>query len=118
MKSRIGEVRRANNGLNMEIIGYNNSHDITIRFEDGTVVTNKHYSEFVKGSIRNPNVRSEKLKHERVGEYGVSSNNESMTIIAYRNANDVDIKFGDGTVVKRKTYANFNKGTIKKPNKY
>jgi hypothetical protein len=54
-KSRVGEKRLANNGQTMEIIEYNKSTDITVQFEDGTVVPNRNYQAFITGFIRNPN---------------------------------------------------------------
>ena len=38
-----------------------------------------------------------------------------MTLIAYRNVSDVDIKFEDGTIVEHKYYQNFKEGTILYP---
>lgn len=49
--SRVGEKKIANNGIMMEIIAYRNANDIDVRFQDGTVVLNKSYAAFHKGSI-------------------------------------------------------------------
>ncbi|WP_291632131.1 hypothetical protein, partial [Clostridium sp.] len=38
-----------------------------------------------------------------------------MTIISYRNNNDIDIQFEDGTIIYNKSYGNFKKGNIKYP---
>ena len=32
------------------------SNDIDVKFEDGTIVTNRNYQDFKSGEIRNPNV--------------------------------------------------------------
>ena len=37
--------------MKMEIIGVNNFKDITIRFEDGTIVEHKVYSDFKSGMV-------------------------------------------------------------------
>ena len=52
----------------------------------------------------------------RVGETNIANNGQVMTIIEYRNCNDIDIEFEDGTVVKNKNYGNFKLGNIKNPN--
>ena len=39
-----------------------------------------------------------------------------MTIIGYRNGNDIDIQFEDGTIVKNRIYRRFKEGKIKNPN--
>ena len=52
--TRIGETRLMNCGLNATIIAYRNSHDIDIKFEDGEFVTNRYYTDFIKGKISNP----------------------------------------------------------------
>ena len=40
---------------------------------------------------------------------------QMMTIIAYRGAGDIDIRFEDGTVVENRAYAKFRKGNIGHP---
>ena len=55
-------------------------------------------------------------KIDRTGETNIATNRQTMTIIEYRNNNDIDIQFEDGTVVKNKSYNNFKKGKIKNPN--
>lgn len=51
----------------------------------------------------------------KVGEINVAKNGMSMEIIAYRDNNDIDVKFEDGTIVKGKTYLSFKRGTISLP---
>ena len=63
--SRLGETRMMNNGMMATIIVYQNSLDIDIQFEDGTIHCNKAYRDFKRGEIGNPNY---KLMH------GVSTN--------------------------------------------
>lgn len=107
---RIGEVNRAKNGMLMKIIEYGNVRNIDVQFEDGTVVTNKTYSDFKKGSIANP--LSFKL---RVGEENIANNGMKMKIIEYRSLTDIDVQFEDGTIVHNKNYGNFKRGLISNP---
>lgn len=51
----VGEVRYNNNGEEMKIVRYGGVHDIDVQFvKDGTVIKNKNYNDFKKGSINNP----------------------------------------------------------------
>lgn len=52
----------------------------------------------------------------RVLETNIANNGQVMTIIEYRNCNDIDIEFEDGTIVKNRTYRRFKEGKIKNPN--
>lgn len=115
--SRLGISIMANNGQRMKIVKYNNSRDIDVQFEDGTIVKNKKWQAFVKGAIHNPNAVNHVTKHnmrnERIGETSVANNGMHMEIIAYRNANDVDIRFEDGLIVTHKKYRHFQLGNIR-----
>lgn len=56
MKSdKIGEISISTVGQKMKIIEYYNSSNITVEFEDGTIIKNKQYSNFKSGNIKNPN---------------------------------------------------------------
>ena len=108
-KDRINEINIAKNGEKMTIIEYRNANDIDVMFEDGTIITHRQYTSFKKGNI-------EKNKKNRKGEVNIAKNGQRMTIIEYRNANDIDIQFEDGTIVKHRQYTSFKKGTIQNPN--
>ena len=54
-------------------------------------------------------------KRNRIGETSIANNGQKMTIIAYKNNKNVDIKFEDGTVVNKR-YSEFKKGIIRNPN--
>ena len=117
-QSRIGESIVANNGQTMTIIDFAGTTDITVKFEDGTIVKNKNYQAFKRGAIRNPNKYHTLVKRKsdvRIGETNRSSCGLMMTIIAYRSAKDMDIKFEDGTVVEHVWYNRFLTGNIKHP---
>lgn len=51
-KERMGKINKNTNGSLMEIIKYNNSNDILVRFEKGNLV-NTEWSKFLKGQVRN-----------------------------------------------------------------
>ena len=106
---RIGETNINNKGLKMTIIAYRNANDIDVQFEDGTIVENKQYSNFLKGAIAYP-------MEDRIGETNINNQDLIMTIMAYRGCMDIDIQFEDGTIVKNREYGSFLKGTIANPN--
>ena len=110
---RVGEKRIANNGQKMTLIRYGGSQDVDVRFEDNTIVKHKTYGSFVKGEIRNPNFPY--LTSLRVGEKNKAINGQTMEIINYYGANNITVKFDDGTIVYNKTYGAFKKGEIKNP---
>lgn len=118
LKDRIGEKNIANNGMQMTIIAYRNSTDIDIQFDDDIIVYNKTYNSFKKGTIRHPVVKS---KHKntlsnRIGETSIATNGMKMTIIKYRQTEDMDIKFEDNVIVTHKAYREFKNGNIAHPN--
>lgn len=50
---RLGEERVMKCGLKCKIIEYKKYLDITVKFEDGTIVKNKQYANFLSGHINN-----------------------------------------------------------------
>jgi hypothetical protein len=117
-KGRIGDTITATNGQTMTIIGYRGSADIDVQFSDGTIVEHRTISAFNKGTIRNPNSKVNSLKFvtNKIGETSKTTNGQLMTIVGYRNSQDIDIQFSDGTVVYNKIYHNFVKGKVINPN--
>ena len=54
-KLSIGTTVYATNGQRMEIIGGTGSHDVDVRFEDGTVVKHRRLHFALQGAVKNPN---------------------------------------------------------------
>lgn len=108
----VGMTSRHTSGELMTIEEYFGTNNITVKFEDGTVVYNKTFNSFKNGEIA-----KEKIDYEskRVGESIRHSNGMLMTIIAYRSSIDVDIMFEDGTIVRHKRYDVFKNREIKYP---
>lgn len=51
-------------------------------------------------------------KIERTGEIGIMTTGLKATIIAYRNANNMDIEFENGIIVHNQSYGHFVRGQI------
>jgi hypothetical protein len=56
------------------------------------------------------------MHNKFVGEESISNqSHQKMTIINWRNTNDIDIQFEDGTIVYHKAHINFKRGEVKNP---
>ena len=53
-EERIGMKNHNNQGILMEIIDYNGFNDVTVKFDDGSIVYKRIFSKFVAGKINNP----------------------------------------------------------------
>lgn len=110
---RLGETRVMNCGKKATIIRYDGSSNISVKFEDGIVVKNTTYSRFMRGTIgdiASPN-RLAKIKHTGEVRFHYKSNLK-MTLVAYRNKEDVDVLFEDGTLVQHVRYNRFKNGKV------
>lgn len=107
--SRVEEERMMKCGLKAKIAHYYSARNITVEFENGTIVHNKSYSNFVKGLISD---RVDKSYTERKGEQQLQQNGHIATIIEYRNCMDIDVKLDNGHVIKNIQYHVFKSGKI------
>jgi hypothetical protein len=112
LSDKIGQTNRSRNGQLMKIVNIN-ENKISIQFEDGTVVKNKSYNEFLTGNIENPKFSN--ISYNRIGETVTAFNGQEMTIVQYRTYKDIDIMFEDQTIVCNQNYTQFKKGAIKNP---
>jgi hypothetical protein len=44
----------------MKIVAYVTSRDVSVQFEDNTIVNHKKYDNIVKGQVKNPNLARKK----------------------------------------------------------
>lgn len=105
-----------NQGLMMEVIDYQNCHDIHVRFEDGEVITTT-WTCFSNGYVRNPNFPyPNRLQKETIGETRVNHQGCVMKIIEYRNNRDVTVQFDDNPEqIVHTRYDTFKDGRTKNP---
>lgn len=106
-KSRVGEKYASNKGGIAEIIEYYSSTNCTVRFEDGTIVKNKRFSDIVKGEVRN--------KNKRLCEKFITNEGYEVEIIEYFGVLNCTIKFDNGYVQYCKNYEAIKHGSIKNP---
>jgi len=113
-KDRTGEIKLNNAGQSMKILNYRNANHIDVQFEDGIIVKDRKYNDFKIGSIKYPDKQSKGI---RIGETNINNKGFKMRIIEYRNSQDIDVKFEDGSVVNTNYYT-FKKGVIRHPNQF
>ena len=110
--SCLGETRTMLNGQQATCIAYRRSDDIDVQFEDGTIVCQRQKASFQRGEISNPNYDPYSCE----GETRLMNNGMNATCIAYRNSEDIDVQFEDGTIVEHKVKSAFYAGAIANPN--
>lgn len=57
------------------------------------------------------------VKHYRVGEKVVCTNNMIAEIIEYRNYKDIDVRYEDGYIIEHTTYQSFFQNNCPRPDK-
>ena len=113
--SHVGEKVQAKCGMMMELIAYRSCNDVDVRFEDGTIVPHRVYSEFWRREIGHPQAK-ERTANQFLGMKNTASNGIEMEIIRYNGKNDIDVRFEDGTIVKKRALCSFRSGCIAHPN--
>lgn len=118
-KYRVGEEHIQANGMNAKIIEYRYANDMTVEFEDGFIKKRASYYDFINGKVTHTNksFNMKKRIQKRIGERMVNHNNLIMTIVDYRNINDIDVLFEDGVLVEHVRFAAFFQGSLKHPTK-
>ena len=111
---RLGETRMMNCGMKATIIRYESAKDMDVCFKDGAIVEHRKYDSFKRGKIANPNMKVS--AKNRLGETRMMNCGMKATIIRYENAGDIDVRFEDRAIAKRKGYREFKKGKIANPN--
>lgn len=115
-KKYIGKEVTNSQGLKAVILDYRGYGDIDVGFEDGTIVKHKQCGVFLKGLILNPNKEHKvNFKHGREGTEVMMSCGLKAKCIRYGGWDDVDVKFEDGTVVKKVKWRDFDLGYIHHP---
>lgn len=59
---------------------------------------------------------SRNLRKYRIGKTHMQNCGQEAKIVGYRNSQDMDVQFPDGTIVEHKKYDRFKKGSINHPN--
>ena len=126
--ARIGEKHRQSDGHTCEIVGYKNSHNCKIKYDNGVVKEGKCYRDIKLGLCPlSRNHTSEKQEEnykrqraenglEHVGKEIVNNNDQVMKITAYNSYDDITVEFEDGTIVSGQRMDQFRERRIVNPN--
>lgn len=110
INNRLGEENINKQGLHMKIIKYENSHNISVKFDDGTILEHVYYYNFKNGITINPNCK------ERLYEEAYNVDGDLMKIIEYKNSTNIIVEFQDEFKFhKKSSYSNFKNGNIRNP---
>lgn len=99
-------------GTNGKITAIQSRKDITVTFEDGTILEHVTWQDFQKQNLITDTER-QRLQH--IGETKQTKNGMTMTITDYYSTKDITVIFEDGTKAEHKTYHDFNQNTIPHP---
>lgn len=115
----VGEEGTTVDGTKMKIVTYRSTDDVTVCFEDGTIAKHISYLNFKQGKVRARirNSRVEWYAARRIGEVSTTKQGEKMEIVAYFRWDNITVRFEDGTLKERVSYANFRRGEVRNPNK-
>lgn len=115
----VGEESTTVDGKKMTIVTYRSADDVTVCFEDGTIAKHISYFNFKQGKVRARvrNSRAEWYAARRIGEVSTTKQGEKMEIVAYFRWDNITVRFEDGTLKERVSYANFKRGEVRKPSR-
>lgn len=118
-KYDVGYTQTNRQGLTFTVIAYRDRKDIDVQFEDGFIIEHIRVEKINQNTLRHPEYSMPKRDKtpikQRLGEVRKNSQGQNMTIIAYRGANDIDIQFDNGFIVRHTQYQLFERGTISDP---
>ena len=120
--SAMGESKMMKCGMSATIIAYVNYDDISVEFEDGTIVEHIRKDKFTNGTIKNPNIPAEKgistakavyaRKDSYVGKTNVMNCGLKATVIEDFGCKDLTVQFEDGLIRKHRRRDHFDLGKI------
>ena len=112
-ESRIGQENTNYLGQHFKIIAYRDSCDLDVQFDNGAIIRHRKYFEFKTGKIRyRPSAE------EHIGETYYDIRGIKLTVVAYRNVDDVDVEFETGVVAQHKQYHQLHRHSIGHPLPY
>ena len=110
----IGMRVKNSKGLDMELIKYNNSRSVVVRFDDGSTKEVTYYN-FKRGTVSHPNnIRNS--KDSLLNSTVKLKSGETVKIINVRSVKDLDIQFEDGTIRENVSYGNLIRAGVRKYN--
>lgn len=115
---KVGESNTNTQGHRMEIIGYENNRNITVKFDTGEVRSHINYRDFIVGHVPAPSATYTAKRAARIGETSVSTLGIGMSIVKYAGVEDITVKFDTGYFAHKVAYNNFCSGSVTHPLPY
>lgn len=116
--SQLGTVKMMNCGLKCKLIKFDRWDDISVQFEDDTIVEHKIKSEFDRGNILHPSMDRHYTVRKNNSILGVRkqmNDGSFCEVIEYITSEHITVKFDDGTIIKDRTKQQFELGYIHNP---
>lgn len=116
--SLINQTKMMKCGMSCTVIEDNGSSDITVQFEDGTIVEHTQRRYFVVGTLANPTLGryySRTLATSLVGQSKEMTCGMKCTVIEDNGTKNITVQFEDGTIRKGCLRGSFIKGSISNP---
>ena len=105
-EERLGSSKYMNCGSLATIIKYQNARNMSVQFEDGTIVEKVTWQQWSKGEILNHSIKdctwkqrlSKENGKDRIGETRMMNCGVEATIVKYNNRHDITVQFTDGSL--------------------
>lgn len=110
--NRLGSTSISQSGEQMKIIDYENSEKMKVQFEDGTVVNNVRYKDFISGNVVKIKWTRKGKKESWIGRTSVNKLGEIMEVIDYRSSSDIDVLFSTGIIKRGVNSCRFTDGLL------
>lgn len=116
----VGMTTKAKNGHMMTVIADNGAKDITVQFDDGTIVYHQRRKSFCDHFVRYPDKASDSepnktKKDQHIDEIWFDKDGNRMQIIEFNSNSNVTIRYDDGLVLKDKEYRVIKRGACLRP---
>lgn len=107
IKNRVGEVHTMNDGYPATIIECFGTRNVTLQYEDGTVLKKVRYECVIRGEVRKP--------LNLVGNRYINNAGFKYTVTEFFRSDDITVEFDNGVIKKHRSHWEIKKGTIANP---
>ena len=114
----LNSTKLMNCGMKCTVIKDNGYNDITVKFEDGTIVEHTQRSSFKNCCIANPSLGrsfTKSLNTSILGKIKMMNNGMKCCVIEDKGSSNITVKFEDG-FIKKSNRNDFKRGCIKNDN--
>lgn len=106
--SIIGQRRKMNCGYFCTVIRDKNADNITVRFDDGSIVDRRHRAHFNNGSILHPSLKDTSI----IGLTLKMNCGLVATVVEDKGASNITVKFENGDIIEKRSRRDFKNRNI------